>query len=157
VPPRKDLLMDWKNALKAVSAIVVFVGAWYGLNAHVLNLIENKINDPSFIQKVSREVRPSSIFDHNASVLADSGGMRYINEITVALDDKTKEPNRITLSPNRFLGTAPIVECLNSSFDMKATRGKKYDWTYELSSPPYAVFGKSKYGASWVFRFEIVK
>ena len=64
-------------------------------------MIEDKINDPEFIGRVAQEVRPAIVFDHNGSVLSDSGGMRYIKEINVVLNRETKEPQKIILSPNQ--------------------------------------------------------
>jgi len=148
----------WKPVQTVITSIITIgavVVAIYGLAAWIDSRVETLISDDNFIQKLSLNLRPFVIFDSNNSIVYDQGAMNYIDHIQV---DTTSDQNlglvvqRIVISPNRFLATPPLLDCIDIAEHVyRPTRGKKFDWVYDLA---YA--GSS--GPSLIrFRLEILR
>ena len=121
-----------KTAL-ACGTVIAVVGGLFAIDSYIDSKIEDKLENPAFINKVAQSMRPSVIFDLNGSILSDMGAMQYIEDIKVDV----KKPLRydIIISPKKFLSVAPILECLDEQPKMIIKRGKKFDWIYELYEP----------------------
>ncbi len=125
--------MKWKDAFKIVGAIITLLIGFYALNYYIENIVERKIDDPKFVNKISEKVkRPIVIFDQNGSILVDNDAMKFIDNIKVVLNNQNKQPEKIIVSPNRHLNIAPVLESLDDDFVIESKRGHKFDWIYEL-------------------------
>ncbi len=123
-----------KAIFKGFAWIIGFIVAFYVLNAYIDNKIDKKINNPSYIKKVASHVRPFIIFDENESILADSGGMEYIEDIKVEAKADRFEPIKIIITPKSHLAYPPLLEVISPyevSIDTK--RGIHHRWIYEVS------------------------
>ena len=96
--------------------------------------IEQKTKSPEFIQEIASYVRPSVIFDSQESIEIDLGAMKFIEEIKVVPSDDSRFPQKIIISPKKYLAHAPSLDFLDQvEFHMNVERGKKYDWVYHLT------------------------
>ena len=152
---RSSLSKGAKLALGAVGAIAIIVAAYHAINNHIDDRIESKISDEKFLKELSHNIRPSVVFDQRNSVLADMGAMKYIESITVVVEDG--EPKKIVLSPKVFLGVAPILVCLDGHFEIIKKQGKKYDWEYELKHVSRLLIESAGQITNHRFRIEIVR
>jgi hypothetical protein len=116
--------------LTVVSAIGAAVSILFGILAFVDSRVKASIEEPSFISKLSRQLRPSVIFDEKSSVLADLGAMQHISDIRVAT--KADGAVEVVVSPVEPFGIEPVLESLDETFVIKAERGNKYDWVFHL-------------------------
>lgn len=154
--------MKWTGALKiavvAIGTIVSLLLGIYALNNHIEDIVERKINNPEFVNKISEKVkRPIVIFDQNSSILVDNGAMKFIDSIEVVLNDQNKQPEKIIVSPNRHLNIAPVLESLDDDFVIESKRGDKFDWIYELRSINHLLLSSSaKPKELKRFRLEII-
>lgn len=150
--------MKWKDAFKIVVAIITVLIGVYALNNHIENIVERKINDPEFANKISEKVkRPIVIFDQNGSILVNNGAMKFIDDIKVLSNDQNKQPEKIIVSPNIHLNTSPVLESLDDDFVIVSNRGNKFDWIYELGSINHLVLeSSSKPKKIKRFRLEII-
>jgi hypothetical protein len=122
---------------RTVSSFLVVVGALgaiasflYGIQAFIDGRVKAAIQDPAFISQLSRNLRPSVVFDSRGSILADLGAMQHINDIRVVA--KKDAPIEITVSPMESFAVEPVLESLDARFVTKAERGQKYDWIFRL-------------------------
>jgi len=150
--------MKWKDAFKIVGAIITVLIGVYALNIYIENIVERKINDPEFANKISDKVkRPIVIFDQNCSILVNNGAMKFIDDIKVLSNDKNNQPVKIIVSPNIHLSTSPVLESLDEDFVIESNRGNKFDWIYELGSINHMVLESStKPKKLKRFRLEII-
>jgi hypothetical protein len=153
----KDKKISLKEIAKAIAWVIAFVLAWVGLNKWVEEIIEKKISSPAIIEKVKSQVRPIVIFDENESVLVDSGGMQYIEDIKIVHDDK-KRLEEIIIIPKVHLPIAPILEPLDEEFAITSKRGRKFQWIYEMGSIDRLLLTSSaEHRDINRFRIEIIK
>ena len=144
------------SAISFVGAIVVIVTAYHGINNHIDDRIENKINDEKFLKKLSRSIRPSMVFDQNGRYLADMGAEEYIESIYVVVGEYASQI-KITLSSKVYLDIAPILVPLDGHFEINEVRGKKYDWEYELKHVDRVLLEPSVQITNHRFRIEIIR
>ena len=71
-----------------VSAVIVLVAAYHGLNYYIDVRIDSKINNADFLKKLGRSIRPSLIFDEKGSILADMGAVPFVTNIFVSKGSK---------------------------------------------------------------------
>ncbi|MBW2249754.1 MAG: hypothetical protein JRF60_03760 [Deltaproteobacteria bacterium] len=154
---KKALNFLWKLSLIFVilGGIGGFIGGIFFVEDRIEKRISEKLKDPELISQIASLVRPSLIFNHKGTILSDSGGEQFIENISVQMGPE--EPTEIIISPKTHLNSAPILECINYNFDITSKRIKKSDWLFELSSPSYLVFEKSSEKKEYLFRLEIIK
>ena len=105
----------------------------YALNGHIGNIVDQKINNPEFVNKISEKARrPIVIFNQNESILVDNGAMKYIDKIKVISNKEDTE--KIIVSPKSHLKVAPLLESLDADYVINVERGKKFEWIYTLGS-----------------------
>lgn len=139
----------------AIGIIVGILAVGWSFENRIVKRILTELRDPDVLREIAELIRPSLIFDHNGSILTDSGAGQFIKKIEVEM---TKgEPSKIIISPTEHLNTPPILECLNYNFDITPTRTGKSDWLFELSSPSYMVTEGSPERKEWLFRLEVVR
>jgi hypothetical protein len=142
----------------SLSLALFIVG--FGIDSYIDSKIEGKLENPAFINKVAKSMRPSVIFDINGSILSDMGAMQYIEDIKVDVNEPLRYD--IIVSPKKFLSVAPILECLDEQPKIIVKRGKKFDWIYELYEPSRLVVESPEppKGVETVglrFRIEVIK
>jgi hypothetical protein len=144
-----------------IVAIAIFLASIFyagisSLDKKIGQAVDDKINSPDFINKVAEKAkRPIVMFDQHGSVLLDGGGMVFINDIRVKLD--RNDPVEITISPNKHLNVAPILESLDAEYVIRERRGNKFDWVYELGAVQALVLESSaKAKEKLRFRLEII-
>ncbi len=140
------------NVIGAVVVLAGLTGAIYGVDRYVEGKVEKMMQDDEFMRKVATHVRPSVIFDQNASILADSGAMGYIDKIQADIILVTG-PQKITVSPNRHLAYPPLLQSIDSTeWVISSARGKGYQWVYTID------LSRHQEGArEFRFRLEIIK
>ena len=150
--------MKWKDAFKIVSTIIFLLGGLYVLNNHIGDIVDQKINNPEFINEISEKARrPIVIFNQNESILIDIGAMKYTDKIKVIFNKEDKDVEKIIVSPKSHLKAAPLLESLDAAYTQIVERGKKFEWIYKLDSIDRLLLaGSAKPAEEQRFRLEIV-
>ena len=143
--------------LQVLASIAALVSIVYGFKKYVESLVTKKLESGETIDRISRLIRPSVIFDNKGVILADLGAMEYLKSLDLAYDDKIQElPIRVEVKCKKFLALPPLLTSLdNYSYLEKSTRGKELSWVFELDPGSY-VIGDGKEGY-FRFRLEILK
>lgn len=144
-----------KLIIGAALALIAIFGGYHGLISVVEWRIEEKINDPEFMNKIAKDLRPAVVFDQNEAIIHDAGAMKYIENIKVVTGDR--EIKRIIISPRISLSAAPLLEPIDSNFEIHIKRGKQYDWIYELKEVSQITMAESGKITNRRFRLEILK
>lgn len=131
--------MDLTELLGFAGTIVTIVAAIYGAMRFIDWRVERKIHEEPFLRKIAGSLRPMVIFDENASILLDHGAMEVLNDIDVIRPDGGgNAPEKIIIQSKRHLSHAPILQTLeNELINIEATRGKGYEWRYQLEYVMY--------------------
>jgi len=136
--------------ITAISILVAIVAGYNAFESRLDKKIEEKINDPQFIETLSANLRPYLIFDNKEIILFDRGALKYIEEIKVV--HFRNIPDTIIVTPKNFLPTAPLIEPLGpTGFEITAERGKNLTWVYKLE------WQSTSSGLTEKFRLEILK
>jgi len=144
-----------KVVFAVVSAVIVLVAAYHGLNGYIDARIDSKIHNADFLNKLGRSIRPSLVFDERGSILADMGAVPFITNISVSRG--SNDTLTITVSPVDYLGMEPVLEALDAQYTIRAERGKKFDWVYHLSGIQTLVLESSPKREKGRFRLEIIR
>ena len=129
---------SFTNILKVISSVIGILVIIFGVISYIDLRIDQKVNNPEFIEKIASNVRPSVIFDSQESIEIDMGAMQHIENIKVTPSGDSRFPKEITISPKKYLAHAPFLSSLDEvEFQMKVVRGKKYDWVYQLTIIKY--------------------
>jgi len=136
--------------------IVGIVLAWNALPVYIENIVEKKVSDPIIIDKIKSQVRPIVIFDRNESILADSGGMQYIDDIEIIEDENDENRIEIIITPKVYLAIEPLLESLDSEFSINVKRGEKFQLIYELKRVKRLLLASSSKHKNNRFRLEII-
>ena len=147
---------------KITFAVILFIAAVIGPIYILINfLIDSKINDPAFVDKVALKVMiPSVVFDENEKVLSaypQGAYDEYISNIEVVKDDKS-DVQEIIFYPKKFLNLAPTIESLDANMEFNVERINQIDWKYrvkKLSHTPLLAIGNKTEGEPSVKRFKI--
>jgi hypothetical protein len=144
--------------LKGFAWLLALIVALYALNGYIEGIVVRKIGDPEIIEKVKAQIRPMVVFDQNESILVDTGGMQYIENIHVMLDKKKETPQEIIVTPKIYLAIAPILESFDADFVITSERGRQFQWIYKLGAIQRLALVESatRKGANR-FRLEIIK
>ncbi len=122
--------------------VVTIVGILFAVTRYVRYLVNKRLDSPETIDKLSKLIRPSVIFDHEGRVLADLGAMEYIESIGVtgSLGPTTMDSIRIEVECKKFLDLPPLLTLLDSSFgNTTPTRTGKFGWIFELGPMSYSL------------------
>ena len=139
------------GGLGVVLGIIIAI---FALEDRVEKIVLDKLKDPEVLKEIAYYLRPSLTFDHNGTIISDSGARKFIKDIKVVMGKN--EPEAIVLSPSEHLNTAPILECLNYNFSYSTKRVSTSDWQYSLSSPNYVTW-QGPGIKEWIFRIEIIR
>ena len=139
-----------------IFGVIVFLFVTYhGFNYYLDVRIESKINDADFLKKLAKSIRPSLVFDVNGSIIADMGAAPYISDISVS--KKENVDFEIIVTPIEHLDVEPILESLDRDFTIKAIRGQKFEWIFQLKGiKRLAMVDSAKYEKQR-FRLELIR
>lgn len=125
--------MDILKILEVTGWLIGLVVGIYGFVKFIDYRIGKVIRDPNFIKELSGSLRPYAIFDEKETILVDRGAMVFIDTIEVRMDAANKLPTKIIVHPKIHLDQAPILILLDADMsNVKESRGKKFDWVYEI-------------------------
>ncbi|MFT5699789.1 MAG: hypothetical protein ACI8ZB_002655 [Desulforhopalus sp.] len=113
-----------------VSAAILLFGGYHGLNSYVDNKIQKRVDNPEYIQKLARSVRPSLLFDEGGSIVADMGAVSLVKKISVTKD--YEEGLEIVITPHGYLAVEPVLESLDGRYMIQVERGEMFVWKYHL-------------------------
>lgn len=141
--------------MTAIVSLGAIIGTVYGFTAFIDARIERITATDDFLSKVASRVRPSCIFNHKGSILADMGAMEIIENISMTNYNKAL-PGTIIVTPRKYLANAPILSTIDPfTLNVVEERGNKYDWVYHVGYAS-ASFSDDPFG-SIRFRLEVVK
>ena len=146
IPTVKQFIPNWitKDNLNLIMAILATIGSLFGIIGELFGFmaymdinskIDSAINNPDYIKKVSREIRPYIIFDDKNSIIFDGGGSNYIDnvEFTSVPNYDSFTSGALKITPKLFLNEAPLLNKLGlQNFVYEKFRGKKNDWIYVI-------------------------
>lgn len=146
--------IEASELLKFIGYIGGLIGVIYGFKRYVESLVTKKIESHETIDKISRAIRPSVIFDNKGVILADLGALEYVKSIELGYNKETPElPITVEVRCKKFLALPPLLTSLdNYSYIEKAARGKELSWVFELDPMSYT----SDIG-HFRFRLEIIR
>jgi len=146
----EDFFASYQNTIKVLSGLIIALTFLITADNYINNQIEDKITDETYMDKLSKVLRPFSIFDINGTIIYDHGGESFIQEITVQ-KNSNREIKHINIKTKSFLQTAPILIYVgygNYAYTSKKT--STYMWEYDLASysvltPPSATSQLSQF------------
>jgi len=91
------------------------------------------------IDKLVRVIRPSLLFNNKGAILADLGGLEYVDSIKLGYaKDVPQLPTRIEVKCKKFLALSPLLTSIdNYSFVETAERGEGLAWVFNLEPTSY--------------------
>jgi len=153
----KTILRDIWNSIKrmvnAVTTISILLGALFGASKYIDWRVTQKLKDPNVLCELASRVRPSVVFDAEDKILADLGGLNYIDRVHVERTTNLM-PVRIILTPKHFLAQAPLLTSLDAvelSGAEQPVRGPGITWVYNIG-----VFNMMADVPHMRFRIEII-
>jgi len=135
-----------------VGVILGIVGSVFLVEDRIEKRIDEKLKNPETIREIASLVRPTITFNHQGTIITDSGAGQFIEDIKVTMGKD--EPKTILITPSKHLNTPPVLEGINYDFSVSVKRANKSDWLYELTSPNYLIMGKMT--TEYIFRLEII-
>ena len=144
-----------RTILEVGVIIVTLVGAFFALPPYVENLVDKRLKDREVIEKLSKSIRPSMIFDSKESIIADLGGSEYIEYIKIVKyeDQEKKIPIVIEVKPKKYLALPPLLTSIDQyTFMETAERGPGFLWIFKLQ-----VLGSTSPAPPYRFRLEVLQ
>jgi len=120
------------------TVVAVGVAAVYGLTVWVNTLVDSRVQSDEVLKKIANKIRPSVIFDEKGTILADMGGMSYLESVPhverIVNDAANTVGYKITVSLKQFLSNTPILQVMESyGYTLNTTPGPGYQVIYEVS------------------------
>lgn len=147
--------IGWSTIWKGTGVFIAVIAGYHGLNHYIDGRIQEVISTDNFQEKLARKIRPSVVFNETESILLDSGAMAYLH--SVAVERISKNNLTITIAPKELLGVEPVVEALDGRYVVLSSRGKGYNWVFELKSGSYIVDGMPEEDRPERFRLELIR
>ena len=144
-----------KDIFAIFGGLVALISALYGASSYIDSRIDSRVNNPDFLKRLARSVRPSLVFDEKGSIISDMGAVAFVSNISV-----TKEPKdtlTIVVSPVEYFGVEPVLEALDDRYAISAKRGQNYDWIFHLSGIQTFLLESSAEVERHRFRLEIIR
>ena len=136
-----------RSILRTFGEAIVFLSVVVGIIIYVENIVDRKINDPDYMQRLAGKVRPFLIANSEGIIEYNLGALEFIDSLKV-------EKLEITIYFNTFQQNAPLFEPLSkhqSFLSYKAERGKNKIWIITIAETGVDYFDKYK------FRLEILR
>lgn len=133
-----------------LASIVIVI---YGLIKFIQYTVDQKLEHPDTIKKITGLIRPIVIFNSKEIILADQGAMGYIESLAIKLDEEDNHtPEQIIINFNKHIQLEPILESADMfNFEIEAVKGTNKQWIFNLS--PIMTCGEI---SSYRFRLEIL-
>ena len=123
------MIEKFKDLAGLILIFVALAGAFYGVPTFIDKRIDAKLNDPSVTRRIALAARPEMIIDDTGTVLMDHGAMDYLANVEVVKEHKDQfVPDKIIITPRRYMAIAPLVTPVDGSFRTSVNRGSKLDW-----------------------------
>ncbi len=123
----------FRTVVEIMGGVATVVGALYAVHSYVDNRIEQKIMNPKFIAAVAADVRPAIVFDDKNRILADLGGLRFIEKVRFLPVPNKMGHSVITVTPRAYLPISPLLTSLDmGALEIRPRRGEQLDWVYDL-------------------------
>ena len=122
---------DWIIKCATISSFfIALISTLFYLNINVEDKINEKILSNEFIKRVTYELLPIVLFDHEGNVLFNRNADEYIyiDDISVVQDEK-KHEKKIIIKTKLFLEYPPILYSLEASeyfFDGKRVNSNTF-------------------------------
>lgn len=117
---------NW-NIIKLILLILPLVGGYVAFDDYISNQIEKQITSASYIEKLSKSLRPFLIFNGNGIIVYDHGGADIIKSIEIYDKEDT-----INVQFNKFIKDAPLLMVVGANqYTYKAERGKNFSWVFK--------------------------
>lgn len=130
--------MDMLKLLEVAGWVIGLVASVYAFVKFIDYRVGKMIHDSHFLKELSASLRPYAIFDEKETILVDRGAMAFIEAIEVRINAAENLPTKIIVRPNLHLDQAPILIPLDTDMStIKESRGKKFDWIYEIEYHGY--------------------
>jgi hypothetical protein len=122
--------------ISVITAIITVIVAIYGLLAFIDKRVNEKLEHPETLRKISSILNPNLIIDSSGTVLYDKGGWQILENLDVILEGdnernkgKRKHPEKIIILPKTPMSNAPLVSVIDR-WDRRpvATRGEGISW-----------------------------
>ena len=141
------------NTLKFVAMVIAFVGVWLTFDNYINNQIENKINDNSYIETLSKALRPFCVFNESGIIVYDHGAEEFIKDISL-----NKKEGTITIEFYHFFQHAPLLITVGANqYSYEAVKKNNKTFIYKLSAPSALLLSRSKKVAGNKYVLEILK
>ena len=138
--------MDMPTIFKVIVSIFGLAASIYGFVKFIDSRVKRVIQEPKFLKDLSSSLRPFAIFDEQERILVDRGAMYFIESIEIRMNTSENLPNKIIVHPNQHLDQAPILIPLDTDMStVKESRGKKFDWVYDIEYHGYNEKEQRKY------------
>jgi len=111
--------------------ILTLVSGIFLAYRHIDDRVDSIVYSDEFISELGSKVRPFVIVNSNNSILLDSGGLEYIEKVTVLSGtDNTRAPI-IIVTPKNYMVHPPILTCMFLVHTLDSVeRGNELDWVY---------------------------
>ena len=122
-----------KSLISFFSIIIGIIVALIVFDTYIYDRIDKKINDESYLSKISKTMRPYLIFDENEKYIYDHGALDHIENIEIVKHTDKDEilVEKIILTLKKYYQTAPLIECIGPlSYSFKSEKGSKTTWIY---------------------------
>ena len=140
-----------------IGLIIGALAVYFPMLSLIETLIEAKLNDEKFMGNLVANIRPSVVFDHRGSIIANMGALEHLGEIHVKIGENTpyreRIPEQIIISPNKFLSVPPLLESLDVVINTTIERGPKFDIIYNIDAATYVGITPTVYR----FRLEVIR
>ncbi len=99
---------DYKNTITILSGFFVVITFFISADGYINRQIESKITDATYINKLSKTLRPFSIFNQDGVIIYDHGGENFIKKIHVS-KNVNGEFNKIIIKTKIFFAKPPDI------------------------------------------------
>lgn len=128
----ESFFTEYKNTITILSGLFIVCGFFIAATDYINSQIEKKITEDTYISKLSKELRPFSIFNINGVMQYDHGGEKYIKNLEVISGNKN-EIKSVRIHSKVFLQTAPILNYTGmDTYAVKSNRVDTYTWEYKF-------------------------
>lgn len=143
-----------KRVLENMALVFGVVGGIWAMIAFIEWRVEKHLKDPAIVTQIASRVRPSIIFDSEGIILADQGGLDYVEAETLTVTVANPGPlYTIALRSKRFLDNPPLLECLDPVLlDIDVKRGTGLAWDIRCTM----LSGMTRRRNETTFRLEII-
>ncbi|WP_027715847.1 hypothetical protein [Desulfuromonas sp. TF] len=125
-----QIVSDNWHVIKLFILILSALAAFVTFDQYMDTKVETRINDPAYISKISKELRPFLIFDDNGTVTYDHGAAQAVKTIHV-----DKKDRKILIGMKEFTQNAPLLITVGATqFSFTTKRERDNIWAFHISN-----------------------